>query len=91
MTVPPEAPNCWRPLAPEAPTQGPAAFQSAHGSNTRLPAILGVINDRPCRRSTRLARESKGTPQRVNIYGYLYNIDTNEMSLIVEDKGLTAA
>ena len=36
---------------------------------------------------TRLVRESKGTPQEVNIYGYLYNIDTDELSLVVEDKG----
>ncbi len=36
---------------------------------------------------TRLVRESKGTPQDVNIYGYLYDIDTNELSLVVEAKG----
>jgi len=36
---------------------------------------------------TRLMRESKGTPKHVNIYGYLYNIDTKELSLVVEDKG----
>lgn len=35
---------------------------------------------------TRLVRKSKGTPQHVNIYGYVYNIDTNELSLLVEDK-----
>ncbi len=35
---------------------------------------------------TRLMRESKGTPHHVNIYGYLYNIDDAELSLIVEDK-----
>ena len=40
---------------------------------------------------TRLVRESKGTPQHIDIYGYLYDIDTNELSLVVEDKGLTAA
>ncbi len=34
---------------------------------------------------TRLVRESKGTPQDVNIYGYLYNIDTHELSRVVED------
>ncbi len=39
---------------------------------------------------TRLVRESRGTPRHVNIYGYLYNIDTNELSLVVEDKGPTA-
>ncbi len=36
---------------------------------------------------TRLVRESKGTPQHINIYGYLYDIDTNELSLVTEDKG----
>jgi len=36
---------------------------------------------------TRLVREAKGTPQDVNIYGYLYDIDTNELSLVTEDKG----
>jgi len=35
----------------------------------------------------RLLRESKGTPQHVNIYGYVYNIDANELSLVAEDKG----
>ena len=40
---------------------------------------------------TRLMRESKGTPQHVNIYGYLYETDTNELSLVVEDKGVLAA
>ncbi len=36
---------------------------------------------------TRLVRESKGTPQDVKIYGYIYDIDTNELSLVAEDKG----
>ena len=35
----------------------------------------------------RLVRDSKGTPKQVNIYGYVYNIDTDELSLTVEDKG----
>ena len=39
----------------------------------------------------RLVRGSKGTPQHVNIYGYLYETDTNELSLVVEDKGVLAA
>jgi len=34
-----------------------------------------------------LMRESKGTPKHVNIYGYLYDLDTSELSLLVEDKG----
>ncbi len=40
---------------------------------------------------TRLMRESKGTPLHVDIYGYLYNTDTKELSLVIEDKGRTAA
>jgi hypothetical protein len=31
-------------------------------------------------------RESKGTPKAVNIYRYLFNIDTETLSLIVEDR-----
>lgn len=38
------------------------------------------------KRDTRLMRESKGTPKNVNIYGYLFNIDTEALSLIVEDR-----
>ena len=34
----------------------------------------------------RLVRESEGTPRHVNVYGYLYNIDSDELSLVVEDK-----
>ena len=34
----------------------------------------------------RLLRESKGTPKQVNIYGYVYDIDTDELSLVIEDK-----
>ncbi len=36
---------------------------------------------------TRLVRESTGTPKDVDIYGYVYNIDTNELSLVTVDKG----
>lgn len=36
---------------------------------------------------TRLVRASKGTPQNVDIYGYVYNIDTDELSLVTQDKG----
>jgi len=34
---------------------------------------------------TRLLRESKGTPKGVKIYGYLFDIDTETLTLIVED------
>lgn len=35
---------------------------------------------------TRLFREWEGTPKKVNIYGYLFNIDTDALTLIVEDR-----
>ncbi len=35
---------------------------------------------------TRLMRESRGTPKHANIYGYLYDLDTTELTLVVEDK-----
>jgi carbonic anhydrase len=34
---------------------------------------------------TRLLREWKGTPKNVNIYGYLFDIDTESLTLIVKD------
>src|SRR5262249_3232274 len=39
---------------------------------------------------TRLFREWKGTPKKVNIYGYLFNIDTEELTLIVEPGAVDA-
>jgi carbonic anhydrase len=41
--------------------------------------------DSSLKRDIRLLRESKGTPKKVNIYGYLFNIDTEALTLIVED------
>jgi carbonic anhydrase len=38
------------------------------------------------KRDTRLLRESKGTPKHVDIYGYLFNIDTETLTLMVEDR-----
>jgi len=37
-------------------------------------------------RDVRLLRAAKGTPKRVNIYGYLYNIDDESLILLVEDR-----
>src|SRR5215467_4925949 len=37
------------------------------------------------RHDTSLFREWEGTPKKVNIYGYLFNIDTDALTLIVED------
>jgi carbonic anhydrase len=38
------------------------------------------------KRDTRLVRESKGTPKNVNIFGYLYDIDTEALTLVVENR-----
>jgi carbonic anhydrase len=37
-------------------------------------------------RDTRLVRESKGTPKHADVYGYVYDIDTEELTLVVEDR-----
>jgi len=39
------------------------------------------------KRDTRLLRESKGTPKKVKIYGHLFDIDTEALTLAVEDHG----
>ena len=38
-----------------------------------------------------LVKKSKGTPKHVNIYGYVYDINTDELSLVVEDKSKSSA
>jgi|KBSSwiStaDraftv2_1062776.scaffolds.fasta_scaffold229056_2 carbonic anhydrase len=38
-----------------------------------------------------LVRKSKGTPRHADIYGYVYDINTDELSLVVEDKSLSPA
>lgn len=35
---------------------------------------------------TRLIRESPGTPKHVNVYGYFYDIDTERLTRVVEDR-----
>ena len=39
----------------------------------------------------RLVRESKGIPKQINIYGYVYDIDSGGLSLVVEDKAQTSS
>lgn len=39
---------------------------------------------------TQLIRESAGTPRHVNIYGYVYDIDTGELTRVTEDLGKIA-
>lgn len=43
------------------------------------------------RYDTRLVRESRGTPRRVNIFGYVYDIDADALKLVVEDKSGAAS
>ena len=40
------------------------------------------------KRDASLLRESKGTPKGVNIYGYLFNIDSEELTLMVPAAGV---
>ncbi len=42
--------------------------------------------EKSLKHDTHLMRESKGTPKHANIYGYLYDLDTTELTLVVEDK-----
>jgi hypothetical protein len=37
-------------------------------------------------RDARLVRESKGTPKNANVFGYSYDIDTEKLTLVVEDR-----
>ncbi len=37
---------------------------------------------------TGLLRASPGTPKHVHIYGFVYNIDTGELSLVIDDPGV---
>lgn len=40
------------------------------------------------RHDTRLVRESAGTPAHVNVYGFVYDIDTGELTRVIEDRGV---
>ena len=65
------------------------AFKHEHNEDISEIYDRGSISIRDFETSlmydTKLMRESKGTPKHANIYGYLYNIDTNELTLVVED------
>jgi carbonic anhydrase len=66
------------------------AFQSEQGVDISALYDRGNIAiadyESSLKRDTRLLRESKGTPKHVNIYGYVFNIDTDALTLIVEDR-----
>ena len=40
---------------------------------------------------TRLIRESPGTPKHVNVYGYFYDIDTEQLTKVVDDRAAAAS
>src|SRR5499426_1888216 len=66
------------------------AFRKEQGSDISILYERGDIAiedyETSLKRDTRLLRESKGTPKNANIYGYLFNIDTEELTLLVEDQ-----
>jgi carbonic anhydrase len=66
------------------------AFKDEHGVDIAelYPRESVCITDyvSSLKHDTRLIRQSAGTPKHVNVYGYVYDIDTYELSLVVEDK-----
>src|SRR5262245_21264685 len=66
------------------------AFRKEQGSDISILYERGdvAIEDYQVslQRDTRLIRESKGTPKKVNIFGFLFNIDTDELTLVAEDR-----
>ena len=71
------------------------AFHSEQGvdiSGLYDPANIAIADyESSLKRDTRLLRDSKGTPKHVNIYGYLFNIDTETLTLIVADRANSSA
>ena len=67
-----------------------AAFNAEQG--TDISALYDrnniAIADYECslKHDVRILRESKGTPKNVNIYGYLFNIDTEILTLVLQDR-----
>lgn len=43
------------------------------------------------RRDARLVRSSRGTPRHANVYAFFYDIDTEKLTLVVEDRGSPVA
>lgn len=68
------------------------AFRDRHGadvSDLYAPEDLSIgDHETSLRYDVRLLRESKGTPAHVDIYGYLYDVDTGRLSRLVEDKSV---
>lgn len=67
------------------------AFMHEHGSDisglypTESICITDYVSS--LEHDTKLIRESTGTPPHVNVYGYLYDIDTGALTRVTEDRG----
>lgn len=71
------------------------AFRSEQGvdiSGLYDPGNIAIADyESSLKRDVRLLRESKGTPKHASIYGYLFNIDTEALTLIVADRASSSA
>ena len=61
--------------------QGADIASLYHRDNIAIPDYRTSLT-----RDVRLLRQSPGTPKSVNIFGYLYNIDDETLTLVVEDR-----
>jgi hypothetical protein len=61
-----------------------AALRKERTRLHRSPFLTQTIPE--LKHDTRLLRVSRGTPKNVGIYGYLFNINTEALTLIVEDR-----
>ena len=68
-----------------------AAWAREHGSDiSRLYERASICIDdyvSSLEHDTRLVRESPGTPAHVNLYGYVYDIDKESLTRVIEDRG----
>ena len=68
------------------------AFAHEHGADIAglYPRESVCISDyvSSLKHDTRLVRESAGTPRHINVYGYVYDIETGDLTRVVEDLGI---
>lgn len=71
------------------------AFKTEHGADISelYPRESVCITDfeSSLKHDTKLIRDSAGTPPHVNVYGYVYDIDTGELTRVVEDLAAAGA
>lgn len=71
------------------------AFKTEHGADISdlYPRESVCITDfeSSLKHDTKLIRDSAGTPPHVNVYGYVYDIDTGELTRVVEDLAAPSA